>query len=75
MKRSNNLFKKEEQPSGKVSWKKFLDKALVENKFSMKVEEYDINPTIQAIFANTKLTTKPMDDEDKLTVFIILKNI
>ena len=37
-------------------------------------EEYDINPIIQAFFTNTKLTTKTMDDENKITVFNILKN-
>ena len=29
----------------------------------------------KAYFINTKLTTKPMDDEDKLTVFNILRNV
>ena len=48
--------------------------ALGHNKISIKNREYDIKPNIQAYFTNTKLTTKNMDDEDKSTVYDILKN-
>ena len=34
-----------------------------------------MKPSIEAYFKNNKLTTKPMDDEDKLTVFNIRKNV
>ena len=37
--------------------------------------EYYIKPNIQAYFTDTKFTTKHKDDEDKLTLFIILNNI
>ena len=44
-----------------------------ENRIDINVEDYDNNPIIQDYFSNTKLTTKTMDNEDKLTVFNILK--
>ena len=34
-----------------------------------------MNQTIQSYFTNTKLTNKPMEDEDKITVFNTLKNV
>ena len=36
---------------------------------------YDIKQNIQAYFTDTKQTTKKMNDEDKSTVYDILKNI
>ena len=45
------------------------------NRISIKDEEYDINPNIQAYFTITKLTTKPTNDEEKSSVYEILKNI
>ena len=70
------LFPKlEEKDNGEVFWNKVLVKAKRENRIKFKDEEYDINPTIQAYFTNTKLTTKHMDDLDKLTAFNILKDV
>ena len=74
MKGSKNFFKLEENDYGKVFWNKIPVKALGENRISNKNREYDIKPNIQNYFTNTKLTTKNMDDDDKSTVYDILKN-
>ena len=50
------------------------NKTLRDNRNSIKNQEYDIKPNIQEYFTNTKQTTRNMDDEDKLTVYDILKN-
>ena len=73
MKRSKNFFKLE-QNGNEVFWNKTPIKALGKNRTSIKNQEYDIKPNIQAYFINTKLTTKNMDDEDKSTMYNILKN-
>ena len=74
-KRSKYFLKLEEKDNGEVFWNKALVKAKRENRIDIKDEEYDKNPTIQAYFTNTKLTTEPMDDEDKLTVSNIFKDV
>ena len=56
-------------------WINELIETLAENRFSIKDEDYDLNPNIQAYFANTKHTTKPVDVEDKSTVFNILERV
>ena len=54
---------------------KTLVHAITDNTISIINQEYDINPNIQAYFTITKLTTKPMDNEDKLAVFNMLENV
>ena len=73
MKESKKFFKLEQTDKDKVFWNKNPIKPLGENRISIKDHEYDIKPNIQAYFTNTKQTTKNMDDEDKLTVYDILK--
>ena len=68
MKTSKNFFKLE-QDNGKVFWNKSR-----ENRISIKGKEIDKKPNIQNYFTNTGLTTENMDDEDKSTVYDILKN-
>ena len=68
------FFKLEEKDGGKVFWNIIPIKALGENRFSNKDQEYDLKPNIEAYFTNTKQTTKNMDNEDKSTVYDILKN-
>ena len=77
MKGSKNFFKLEEKADGQVFWNKILLKALGENRISIKNREYDIKSYkgIQNYFTNTNQTTKNMDDEDKLTIYDLLKNI
>ena len=69
------MFFKLEQDGNEIFWNKIPFKALGDNRISIKDREYDIKPNIQAYFTNTKQTTKNMDDEDKSTVYDILKNI
>ena len=74
MKESKSFFKLVEKDNGQVFWNKISIKALAENRISIKDQEYDIKPNIQKYFTITKLTTKLMDNEDKLSVYDILKN-
>ena len=72
MKKSKNFFKLE-QHGKEVFWNK-TPIIPQENIVSIKGKEFDIKPNIQNYFTNTKITTKNMDNEDKLTVYDILKN-
>ena len=69
------IFFKLEQDGNRVIWNKFPIIPLGDNRISIKDQEYDIKPNIQNYFTNTNLTTKRMNDEDKQTVYDILKNI
>ena len=73
MKKSKKFFKLEQTDKNKVFWNIIPVKALGENRIGIKHQEYDIKPNIQAYFTDTKQTTKHMNDEDKSTVFDILK--
>ena len=73
MRKSKNFFKLE-QDGKKVLWNKEPIIPLGENRVSIKGKEFDIKPNIQNYFTNTKLTTKNMDNEDKLIVYDILRN-
>ena len=75
MKKSKIFFKLEQTDKDKVFWNKRHNEALGENRISINNQEYDIKPNIQNYFTNTNQTTKNMDDEDKLTIYDILKNI
>ena len=74
MKGSKNFFKLVEDDNGKVFCNEIPIFALGENRITIKKQEYDIKPNIQKYFTNTNLKTKNMDDEDKSTVYDILKN-
>ena len=56
-------------------WNKIPIKALGENRIIIKEKEYDINPNIQNYFTDTRLTTQHMDNDDKSTVYDIIKDI
>ena len=73
MKKSKNFFKLKKD-GNEVFWNKTPIKAFGDNRISIKDQEYDIKPNIQEYFTNTRQTTKNMDNEDKLTVYDILKN-
>ena len=45
-----------------------------DSRISIKGKEFDIKPIIQKYFTNTRLTTKNMDNEGKLTIFNLRKN-
>ena len=74
MKTSKDFFKLLEK-DGKVYWNDVLIETLGENRVSIKGNEFDIKPNIQNCFTKAGLTTKRMDNEDKLTIFNILKNV
>ena len=74
MKKSKNFFKLE-QDGNEVFWNKTPIKAIGENRISTKGKEFDIKPNIKNYFINTRLTTKRMDDEDKLNIFDILISV
>ena len=73
MKKSKNFFKLE-QEGNRVFWNKTPVIPQGENRISIKGKEFDINPNIQNYFTKTYLTTKRMNNEDKSTVYDILKN-
>ena len=73
--KKSEIFFKLEQHGNEVFWNKKPIKALGDNRISTKNRQYDIKPNIQESFTNTKLTTINMDDEYKLTVYDILKNL
>ena len=73
MKKSKNFFKLV-QDGEEVFWNKTPNIPKGENRVSIIGIEFDIHPNIQNYFTNTKLTTKNMDNEDKLTVYDILEN-
>ena len=75
MKESNFFFKIVEKPNGEFFWNNIFIEPLGEARIGIKGEECGINPNIQSYFTNTNDTTKPMDDEDKSTVFNILEKI
>ena len=71
--KKSKIFFKLEQDGNELFWNKIPIKALGDNRISIKDHEYDINPIIQEYFTNTKQTTKNMNNEDKSTVYDILK--
>ena len=74
MKKSNNFFKLE-QDGKKLFWNKIPIIPLGGNMISINEHEYDIKPNIQNYFTKTYLTTKNMSNEDKLTIYDILKDL
>ena len=74
MKKSNNFFKLD-QIGNEVFWNNNHIKALGDNRISINNQDFDIKPNIQNYFTNTKLTTKRMNNEDKLIIYDILKNV
>ena len=74
MKKSNNFFKLE-QDDKKIFWNKIPIIPLGGNMIIINDDEFNIKPNIQNYFTKTYLTTKNMSNEDKLTIYDILKNI
>ena len=75
MKKKKNFFKLTEDDDSKVYWNGVLIKPLGDNRISIKNQEYDITPDIQAYFTNTKHTTQILDDIEKETVYDILQDV
>ena len=75
MKTSKKFFKLEQRDGGKVLWNDVLINPFGENRISIKNQEFDITPDIQAYFTNTELTTEFLNKIEKGTVFDIPKNV
>ena len=75
MERSKNFFKLLEKPNGKLFWNFVLSKAAGGNKIDKDDKEYDITHEIQNYFTNTNPTTKLLNNNDKMTVYGILKDV
>ena len=70
MKRSKYFFAKVvEKANGVVFWNGIQIRPQGGNRIMIKDEEYKITPGIQGFLTNTKLTTRPMDNEDQLKIF------
>ena len=75
MKTKKNFFKLTEDDDRKVYWNGVHINPLGDNRISIKNQEYDITPDIQAYFTNTKHTTQILDDIEKETVYDILQDV
>ena len=75
MKKSKNFFMLQENPDGKIFWNKIPIVPQREIRNSVKGKKFDIKPNIQNYFINTRLTTKRMDNEEKITIFNVLENV
>ena len=73
--KTKNFFKLTEDDNRKVYWNGVLINPLGDNGISIKNQEYDITPDIQAYFTNTKHTTRILDDIEKETVYDILQDV
>ena len=69
MKKSVFFLKLVEKANGDVFWNGVHIKPLVRKRNTIMDTEYDIGSNIQEFFGRTFLTTKPMNNEVKLTVF------
>ena len=65
MKKTENFFKLEEKPNGRAYWNDVCIKPVRENTIDIIGKEYDITPTIQNYFINTRSTTKSLNNNEK----------
>ena len=75
MRSSKKFFKLQEKDNGEVFCSGVFIQPLGENKIIVKNKEHDISPNFQKKFANKKLTTKSLDNDEKETVFDILNKV
>ena len=75
MKQSNNSFKLEERPDRRVYWNSVRFKPVRENTIDIIGREYDVTPSIQHYFRKTGSTTKSLNNNEKETVYNILKDV
>ena len=75
MKQSNNFFKLEERPDGRVYWNGVRIKPVRENTIGIIGREYDVTPSCQQYFIKTGSTTKSLHNNEKETVYNILKDV
>ena len=70
--RGKSFAKLVEKSKSDASSNSLYFKSLRESRISIRDEEYDITPDIQADFTKTNFTTEPTDNEDQSTVYDIL---
>ena len=75
MKQSDNFIKLEERPDGRVYWNGVRIKPVRENTIGNIGREYDVTPSIQQYFIKTGSTTKSLNNNEKETVYNILKDV
>ena len=75
MRQSRNFSKLEERPDGKMFWNDVRIKPVGENRTNTLGKEYDITPSIQYCFTKTSSTTKSLNNNEKETVYNILKDV
>ena len=75
MKQSKNFFNLEERPDGKVFWNGVRIKPVRENTIDIIGREYDVTPNIQKYSTKTGSTTKSLNNNEKETVYDILKDV
>ena len=75
MKQSNKFFKLKERPDGRVYWNSVRIKPVRENTIDTFGREYDVTPSIQQYFRKTGSTTKSLNNNEKETVYNILKDV
>ena len=73
--KKSNFFKLAETKEGKIFWKGVPIKPVGENEINIIDKEYDITPSIQHYFTQTRSTTKSLNNDDKETVYQILKDV
>ena len=75
MKQNNNFFNLEERSDGKVFWNGTRIKPVRENIIDIIGREYDVTPNIQHYFRKTGSTSKSLNDNEKVTLCNILKDV
>ena len=75
MKQSKNFFNLEERPDGKVFCNGVRIKPVGENTINIIGKEYDVTPSIQKYFTKNGSTTKSLNNNEKETVYNILKDV
>ena len=75
MKGSKNFLKLGVKPNRRVYWNDVIIKPVREITIDNSAKEYDITPSVQNYFTNTRATTKLLKDNDKMTTNQILKDV
>ena len=75
IKQSNNCFKLEERPDGRVYWNSVRIKPVRENTIDIIGREYDVTPSIQQYFRKAGSTGKSFFNIEKVTVYNIPKDV
>ena len=75
MKQSKNFFKLEEKRNSRVFWNDVHIKPVDENRIDIIGKGFNVTPSIQNYFIKTGSTTKSLNNNEKETVYNILKDV